>query len=364
MKIEYFRILILTSLFFIYSCSSLNTSRDSVDKNSDNTENKSMILLENKNAQLAVSLFCGGRIVRYRKPGGKNILNTNFKLLRKNSIGERPEISAEKPIFKGYRGHVFWLGPQSDWWKQQTVNEVKRKYSSIWPPDPYIVEGDYSVVEQKGNYLKIISPESPISGVTLEKEITLNADGSVNIKATIKNITENEVSWDIWSNTRLSGYAVAYVPIVFEPERKTSLIDFKAKVWDPDKKRLLQYKMYENYMYFDIADALNNRELISSNKAYIASPAGEIYVFTDSILFVKKFLNPDFKGIHKAQAAVEIFQQVESTEEKSLLEAEMHSPYKTLKPGEKLSFEEKWHLIPYNGPANTESHIKFIKKQN
>ena len=87
---------------------------------------------------------------------------------------------------------------------------MTKEHWKAWPPDPYLIYGDFKIKEQTDSYIKMVGPESPISGVQLVKEVTVLDDGRVSFKVTAKNIRDKDVSWDLWSNTRVNGHAPSY----------------------------------------------------------------------------------------------------------------------------------------------------------
>ena len=60
----------------------------------------------------------------------------------------------------------------------------------------------------------------------------------------------------------------------------------------------------------------------------------------DGLLFVKTFPDTNISELAPGQGEVEIFAQKDGL----YIELENHGPYTTLKPGEHLTYREKWFL--------------------
>jgi hypothetical protein len=174
-----------------------------------NNGGEKLILLKNSQIEIGIIPDLGGRIVLLRRPGMKNILKSDPT--QWNDPLARPEISAFSD-FKAFNGHIVWLSPQSEWWIKQDINSKRRYSKTVWPPDSYLIYGDYKITSQTDTSITIISPESPFSGVQLTKKVSFNSEGVVKFEAAAKNIREEPVSWGLWLNTRFDGFARCYVP--------------------------------------------------------------------------------------------------------------------------------------------------------
>src|SRR5690606_39891516 len=73
----------------------------------------------------------------------------------------------------GYFGHEMWVGPQSAWWTQQTVNAERLAAKSVWPPDPFLVLSRHTIKQQNDAQILLQGPDSPISGIAFTKHYQL-----------------------------------------------------------------------------------------------------------------------------------------------------------------------------------------------
>jgi len=154
-------------------------------------ENQNLLYISNADVTVGIHVKMGGTIVYLSKSGSVNLLKENPTLWN-----ETLPISNDTD-FIPLQGHTIWVGPQSEWWNQQDNNVNKKQEKSVWPPCPYITAGEYSVISQNEWSVKIQSQHSEIWGVTIEKEIAVNPDGSVFVQVTLINSSSEPKSWDI-----------------------------------------------------------------------------------------------------------------------------------------------------------------------
>jgi len=117
-----------------------------------------MIWISNGDVKAGILPDVGGRVVYLSLKGKENILTSDSTLWNESSAA-RPEIASTTP-FKAYNGHIVWLGPQAGWWTQQNEDTAKRNRADVWPPDPYLIYGGYTVLSQSDSSLVMQGPES------------------------------------------------------------------------------------------------------------------------------------------------------------------------------------------------------------
>lgn len=337
---------ILAILIFANGCVCRATAEQSATDGSDRSSEKNLIILRNDKAVLGVWSQAGGRVVLYRAVGGENILLADSKHWAKSHAIPEP---TPQSGFTPYNGHIIWVGPQKDWWTQQTINEKRRKRKAVWPPDPYLVLAPYKVAKRTADSLELIGPESPVSGVQLTKMYELNADGSVLLTTSMKNMREEAVSWDIWSNTRLPGAQYAFVPISTKDQR------FRVH-------GALPLQTLDGFAFFRCTDRLPKGKRSLSAKLFVQPRQGVLASFGRKYCFIKRSTIVSSKNIHPDHAFAEIFQCVDREPSKSLLELEFHSAHKTLKPGESMRMEETWQLLPNPKTPDPATCVSFLKK--
>lgn len=348
------KVLLFVSVFIVMLFFSGCRNFKEVTKPSIVKPQSSLLVLDNGKILLGLLPEVGGHVVLLRSPDGQNILKSDPKMWT-----ETPPVSVEKPVFLPYNGHIYWLGPQGEWWSQQDVNPEKKRKKANWPPDPLLTLAKYKVIEKTDTSVKLQSPPSSVSGIQFVKEFSIK-DNKVFLKVTATNIRESEVSWDIWSNTRLPGKAKVYVPVT--KEEGSIWIEYKSCTMEKD--RILPYEITDNFLHFDLEYVKKDKKHVFTSKTFIVPAEPFIAAFCNNYLFLKKANQGvvEKKKLHSKHAFVEIFKFV-GTAPDPLTELEMHGAYKTLKPGENMSFSETWELIPAPELKTSEERINFIKEK-
>jgi len=310
----------------------------------------SLITLSNKNIEVGILPEVGGRIVLLKKPGFNNILKSDKKLW-KNPEKQKPKISAFSD-FKAFNGHITWVGPQSEWWTHQSLNMDRNNSKADWPPDPYLIYGKNKIISKSDTSVKMVGPKSPISGVQLYKEISINSSGIVTVKSTAENIRNENISHDLWMLTRLDGFAKAYVPLGKNGILK--LVYGESKTSEPTP-----YKIIDGYFTFNPSIPVNPKtEQVQEVHLY----PGNSFIagFSKGQMLLIRFKKLDKNLIYPQHGLVELYNDINEKDGDRLLELEVHGEYKTLVPGETISLTETWELLPYDGELNSNDQIKFI----
>ncbi len=313
-------------------------------------KNKRLITLKNSQIEIGIIPHLGGRIVVLRKPGMNNILKSDSA--QWNDPLARPEISAFSD-FKAFNGHIVWLSPQSEWWIKQDINLERRDSKAIWPPDPYLIYGNYQITERTDTSLTMVGPASPISGVQLTKKVLINSQGVVTFETSAKNIREQPISWGLWFNTRLDGFARCYLPANESDLRKLA-------VTGDENETPLPYAFTQGYFTF-LPPALSNASSKYVQKAFLIPKENFMVGFSEGQAIKISFEGVPPAQIHPDQAPVEIYNLISASE--TLLELEVHGPYQTFQPGESIRMAETWQLFKYDGETTPQAHIAFINEK-
>lgn len=310
-----------------------------------------LLILQNQQILVGIMPDVGAHIVLFRTHAGSNVLLSDPKLWTEPA----PKFSTENPPFLPYNGHIYWVGPQKGWWTQQDMNPGKKNKKDSWPPDPYLTLDKYEVVEKSNESVKLKSPASPVSGLQMVKEISIKGN-KVFLKVTATNIRESDVSWDIWSNTRLPGNANVYVPV----SKEGGVIKMEFTAWTPDKDRIYPYDIKDGFLNYDIESVAADKEHVFTSKTFIYPSKPLIAAFSNDYLLLKRSSVVPKKEIHPDHAFVEIYKLINVPW--ALTEIEMHGAFTTLKPGESISFEENLELIPCKALPGTAERIEFLKE--
>jgi hypothetical protein len=326
---------------------------------------KHLVLLANDKAVVGVLPQVGGRVVLYRAANGPNVLLSDEK-----QWAQTPETAPQpspRAGFVPYNGHIVWVGPESEWWTQQSVNDDRRKRKAGWPPDPYLEYGRYEVVARTPASLRMIGPESPVCGLKLVKEVRLLPDGSVVLRAEGTNIRDTAVSWDLWSNTRLPASAACYVPI-----REAGAGDRPAAANQPRNELreeaksvrvegALPWVVRDGFFHF-LPSSLPEGKAELKAKAFIDPADGFLAAFHSGYCFLKRTAPLLREKIHREQAFIEVYLGFSRNSSETLLELEFHSEHRVLQPGEKMALEETWMILPYAGPEDAAGHVRFLTR--
>lgn len=306
-----------------------------------------MHYIENGGVKLGVATKVGGTIVFLSKNGSANILKSN------EEYWELSEKVTAETDFLPVCGHTIWLGAQSEWWTQQSVNEEKRKSADVWPPDPFCTFGEYSVIEKASNAIVLQSPKSEVWGVVMQKTIAVNPDGSIFIKVAVQNAVDKPLSWDIWFNTRLNGWAKAYVKATPENCKTEPVLN--------ENSQEMPYSFFSNYFTYNPCKPQETKGERSS-KTFIYPTEAKIFGVTQNHILSIAFEKHKANEIHAEHALVEIYNHTEHNNENALLELEYHSPLVNLQPGEVMEAWQVWNVFDYAGENSELAHIAAIEK--
>jgi hypothetical protein len=317
-------------------------------------EGNAPLLLKNSQIEAGVLPRVGGRIVLLRKPGGPNVLLSDPALWEEpeEAIPTPETLNRDRYFFKPYNGHILWVGPESEWYNQQTFYPQKK--GDNWPPDPFLIWGRYTVLEKTERRLVLQSPESPVSGVVFTKTIELAPTGEVRLKYTARNIRQTPVSWDLWSNTRVSPFASVYVPL-------RGKIRIETETGENFERQPLQYELVDRF--FTIA---NRRPLAApftstGGKAFLDVRAGFIAAFENGMCLIKRFPLVEDARLSKGQSNVEVYYNLDASKaDSNLMELENHGPSETLPPGGTMEMNESLTVAEYTGEPTPAARIAFL----
>lgn len=307
------------------------------------------ITLSYKNIELILLPDLGGRIVSAKYNECQSVLKTD----ENDWDGKnKPALDGESDFY-AFNGHINWVGPQSAWWTKQDINAERKENASPWPPDPYLIYGEYKITHQSERSIVLEGPASPISGIRFIKEIGINEDESVFLKTRMENTSLEIQEWDIWFNTRMDGYSNMYVPITGKAEdcRVEHVLNDQS-----DKMPSTQSAGFFSYLPIPPDEKYNER----SSKSYIYPEQPYMAAFTKDSLIIYQFEKHPLESIHPEQALVEIYNHTEAEKNNALLEMEYHSPIFKLSPGESAEAFQIWHILPYAGEDSRLEHVEYL----
>jgi len=314
------------------------------------------VKLQSESIEVGVIPDLGGMVALLNLKGKKNLLKVD-EALWDNPPSPRRQFG---PLtrWKAYNGHIVWLGPQSEWWTQQTKSVSRLKTKAVWPPDPYINQGYFRITEKSDNSIIMAGPPSEFSGVELTKQIKIIGDNKVLFSVRAVNIRSNPVSWDLWLNTRVDGYARCYVPLS-DPTK----VRFDGTETDIQDMSSFLHDKQNNFFYIEPLPPSKGK-VSRWAKAFIPADKGFIAGFTSGQAIIIKFKKHTPQQIHPQHALVEIYNYTNNNREDALTELEYHAPYITLNTGESMETSEEWELYPFDAEINHENCIKFLNNLN
>lgn len=290
-----------------------------------------VIYLENDQIKIGILPDVGGRMVFAAPIGEENFLLSDSALWNEPQEN-RPEVKPNT-FFKPYFGFITWVGPQTAWWQKQDLMPNLKQRSAEWPPDPYLVFSNYEVLEHTKTLLVLQGPESPITGVQFNKRYELKGN-SIEISVVSKNIRDEQMEWDLWTNARFAYDTEFSVPVSDESQvrstgRENNFVD------------AMKYEIKDGkFTFLPEKPSGTKRQRVS--KAFIYPDEAVINVVKGQWKLDIKFDKVPKDQIHPEQALIEVYNNTTSNGRDDVLELEHHSAYQTLNAGATMSLSEVW----------------------
>lgn len=309
------------------------------------------VTLEDGTVSMEITPGFGGRVLSFALKGQDNLLKIGDPVA---SVPD-PEVSPEADNI-GYLGHTVWVGPQKDWWAQQSVNPERLNAKAAWPPDPYLVFAENRIVEHSPGKLVLEGVKSPVSGLQLYKSFSLVNDkpGTVALDVKAVNVSGKKVSWDIWFNTRVQPITRVYVPV-------SSLKDVRSVSDTKETTGPVEYSLADDLFSLrpaTVPAGMTGRQ----GKIFIQPSAGWMAGFAAGQVFIIEFPLQPKETIHPEHGQVELYINYRGNLKDSLIEMEVHAPYRALEPGESMQAGEQWTAMAYDGPDDKARQVNFLKK--
>jgi hypothetical protein len=302
------------------------------------------IRLQSTELVVEVTPALGGRVLHAGRRGSPNLIKAGEPVVSQPV----PEVSADADDI-GYLGHDVWLGPQSGWWSDQQANPARRASKAVWPPDPYLAFAETRVVARSPERLVLEGIDSPVTGVRLLKSFAFDpADpATVVVTAIARNVRERPLSRDLWFNTRTSAATRVYVPVAGAADVRVDAAEAAAPAW-----------RIEGGVFSFLAAAPDMA--LRRGKVFLQPSAGWMAGFAHGQAFVIRFDHQPRAEIHPEHGQVELYLDHARDVQAGLLEMEVHVPFRTLAAGEAMQAQERWTLLPYDGPATQEAELAFL----
>lgn len=310
-------------------------------------ETPASLRLTSPELELEVTPALGGRVLHFSAKGWPNLIKVGEAV----NAYPAPDVSPDADDI-GYLGHDIWLGPQSGWWSDQSVNPSRRAENAPWPPDPYLAFATTAVLEHSPQRLMLDGIDSPVTGVRLRKTFAVDPDdpASVEVHVSARNIRDRAVSRDLWFNTRASAAMSVFVPVASaQGVRVESGSDVAAPIWEVQGGVLSLLPV-----------AVTEEQPQRRGKLFVQPSAGWMAGFAHGQVFIIRFQHQSLESIHPEHGQVELYLDHGSDIASGLLELEVHAPFRTLPPGDVMEASERWTALPYDGPAAPAAQLAFL----
>lgn len=244
---------------------------------------------------MTVNANLGARIISFR--------------LKDQEILSTPGVNPEN------YGSTLWLSPQN--WK--------------WPPSPVLDTEPYQV-KLKKEMLTLTSGSDIQSGCQMTKTIVANsADCSFSIIYSITNISEQDKPVAPWEVTRVPAGGLTFFPIGdYGGYSKSNMVT-------QDINNICWYK-------FDAALVTGHQKLFRNGAE------GWLAHCNQGLIIIKQF--PDIGIAQEAPNETEV--ELYIHKDRTYIELENQGIYKTLRPGESVTWKVKWYLRQLPLKINTD----------
>lgn len=272
---------------------------------------------------------CGGRTVLLRLPGGENLLQAQPEEWA-TQVANTALPGVDAPWVQDV-GQVVWLGPQSRFWADQTLVDAPMISARGWPPDPFLTQAPYAIVEHSARRLVLRGVHSPVSQLTLTKTWTALDNGGIRFEVEARNTGKRAVRKGLWFNLRAQTSAQVFVPVRSMSKVRRSG-DAGVPVGWADG-------------FIDIGLPTLRPGLERADEKFFLEPSqGVIAAAMPGGFLVIEFAPTAPDEVAEGHAPVEIYRLVERGGF-GLLELEQHGPERTLAPGETMRRAETWRFL-------------------
>jgi hypothetical protein len=308
-------------------------------------------VMDNGTIRLTVTPTLGGRVLGFQRSGGANLIKVGDAVQRQPT----PPVDASADDIP-YFGHDVWVGPQSAWWQHQDANPARRAAHANWPPDPYLSFATTSVVARTPQRLQLRGVDSPVTGVRLHKRFALSPQraDSVVLQVQAQNVRKTAVAWDLWFNTRVPSATRVLVPVAAAADIRVQAVAGGGSGYAPPR-----YAVQDGLMTLAAVPPAGSAGW--RGKLLLQPSAGWIAAFAGGQAWVIRFAHQPRARIHPEQGQVEFYLDAPAADPGGgLLEMEVHAPYRTLAPGQRMQAEEQWTVLDYPGGDDPAQQRRFL----
>ena len=273
------------------------------------------VVISNGEIEAYVTVDLGPRIIRFGFLGGKNILFDNRKAFTPKTDKVYTDYYGEGKAWENFGGHRVWM--------------TKETYPETYPPDDQPVK--YTVTE---NGAVFEQPDDTKNGVKKMFEIKMDPDdANMQIKTTVKNISENEKEFAVWCISVAAADGTLIIPM--NTNDTGYLANRTISVWpytDLSDSRLRFGKKYVT-----VKQDTNAKVPF---KIGLDLNGGQVYYVNGNDVFCKKYENNHPDGIYPDNGV-----SFETYTNNVMIEIENLSEVKKVASGEENTMVESWSLF-------------------
>ena len=280
------------------------------------------VVISNGEIEAYVTVDLGPRIIRFGFLGGKNILFDNRKAFTPKTDKVYTDYYGEGKAWENFGGHRVWM--------------TKETYPETYTPDDQPVK--YTVTE---NGAVFEQPDDTKNGVKKMFEIKMDPDdANMQIKTTVKNISENEKEFAVWCISVAAADGTLIIPM--NTNDTGYLANRTISVWpytDLSDSRLRFGKKYVT-----VKQDTNAKVPF---KIGLDLNGGQVYYVNGNDVFCKKYENNHPDGIYPDNGV-----SFETYTNNVMIEIENLSEVKKVASGEENTMVESWSL--FNKPCEVD----------
>ena len=273
------------------------------------------VVISNGEIEAYVTVDLGPRIIRFGFLGGKNILFDNRKAFTPKTDKVYTDYYGEGKAWENFGGHRVWM--------------TKETYPETYTPDDQPVK--YTVTE---NGAVFEQPDDTKNGVKKMFEIKMDPDdANMQIKTTVKNISENEMEFAVWCISVAAADGTLIIPM--NTNDTGYLANRTISVWpytDLSDSRLRFGKKYVT-----VKQDTNAKVPF---KIGLDLNGGQVYYVNGNDVFCKKYENNHPDGIYPDNGV-----SFETYTNNVMIEIENLSEVKKVASGEENTMVESWSLF-------------------
>ena len=258
------------------------------------------------------------RVMSFAVKGGANLLWQDAALR-----GKASDLTAKG--WQNFGGAKLWIAPQSAW---------------KWPPPPVIDRAPCAASVHRGR-LRLVGAASLQHGLRLDREYRLLPGRPVvECTYTLVNTGDQPAAWGIWSVAQLLPGGRAMVPA-----------PHGSRVWgSKDTLKQPQWRRTNDLLVCRVSG--------KASKVFAVSPVGWMAYACRGHVFVMTFAADTKAAYPPGHASHEFFTC------DRYVEMEHVGPLVTLKPGERGTLRERWHVYRLPRPDLTDAELRaFVESQ-